>query len=464
MATLGIDGLASGLDTTTLINNLISIEATPQTLLKNKVSAASAFITSMQTLNAQVSALADTAKTAAKPASLQAYTATSSATSVTASAGATAAAGSIEFVVGATAQAKTAVTAAMTAWPAEPAVLTFTSAAGKVVEVTAASGSLDDVVSAVNASAAGVTALKVASGKDASGAVQYRLQLTSTATGATGDFSVHRGTAAQVEAGTAPDLLAEPGAAVVKTARDASLTLYAGTTAEQVVTSSSNTFADLLPGVSVTVSAAAATATPVTVTVARDTATSGKVASGLVSSLNAVLSAISSGQATTTTTSATGATTVKGGAYTGESSVRATQTALQSAASAPIDGKSPSSIGISISRDGTFAYDADKFQAALAADPVGTQSMMSTLADRIAVAATSASDKTTGTLTQVVTGQQSVVKDLGVRIADWDLRLTARRATLQTTYNNLEVKLQSLQAQSTWLSSQITSLTASTSS
>lgn len=464
MATLGIDGLASGLDTTTLINNLISIEATPQTLLKNKVSAASAFITSMQTLNAQVSALADTAKTAAKPASLQAYTATSSATSVTASAGATAAAGSIEFVVGATAQAKTAVTAAMTAWPTEPAVLTFTSAAGKAVEVTAASGSLDDVVSAVNASAAGVTALKVASGKDASGAVQYRLQLTSTATGATGDFSVHRGTAAQVEAGTAPDLLAEPGAAVVKTARDASLTLYAGTTAEQVVTSSSNTFADLLPGVSVTVSAAAATATPVTVTVARDTATSGKVASGLVSSLNAVLSAISSGQATTTTTSATGATTVKGGAYTGESSVRATQTALQSAASAPIDGKSPSSIGISISRDGTFTYDADKFQAALAADPVGTQSMMSTLADRIAAAATSASDKTTGTLTQVVTGQQSVVKDLGVRIADWDLRLTARRATLQTTYNNLEVKLQSLQAQSTWLSSQITSLTASTSS
>ena len=155
---------------------------------------------------------------------------------------------------------------------------------------------------------------------------------------------------------------------------------------------------------------------------------------------------------------------MKGGAYTGDSSVRAAQTALQAAASAPVDGRSPSSIGVSISRDGTFAYDADKFSAALAADPAGTQSMLSTLADRVAKAATTASDKTTGTLTQVITGQQSVVKDLGVRIADWDLRLTARRATLQTTYNNLEVKLQSLQAQSTWLSSQITSLTASTSS
>ncbi|KQR66074.1 flagellar filament capping protein FliD [Frigoribacterium sp. Leaf172] len=464
MANIGIDGLASGLDTTTLINNLISIEGTPQTLLKNKVSAATGFITSMQTLNAQISALATTAATAAKPASLQAYSATSSSTAATVTASATAAAGSLDLVVGATAQAKTAVTAALTAWPDSPAVLTFTSAAGKTVEVTAASSSLDDVVTAVNASGAGVSALKVASGTDAAGAVQYRLQLTSKTTGATGDFAVHRGTAAEVTAGTAPDLLAEPGAAVVKSARDASITLYAGSPAEQVVTSASNTFADLLPGVSVTVTAVSAAADkPITISVSRDTATAGKVASGLVSSLNAVLGAITSGQATTSSTSATGNTTVKGGAYTGQSSVRAAQIALQSAASIPVDGRSPATIGISIGRDGSFAFDADKFQAALAADPAATQSMLSGIAERVAAAATGASDKTTGTLTAVITGQQSVVKDLGVRIADWDLRLVARRATLQTTYNNLEVKLQALQSQSTWLSSQISSLTSSTS-
>jgi len=462
MANLGIDGLASGLDTTSLINSLMSIESTPQTLLKNKVSAASSFVTSMQTLNAQVAALATAAATSAKPGSLDLYTATSSSTAVSVKASSGAASGSIDFSVGATAQAKTAVTAAMTAWPTSPATLTFTSSAGKQTEVTAASGSLDDVVSAINGSAAGVKAVKVPSGKDASGAAVYRLQLTSSTTGAAGDFAVHRGTADEVAAGTAPDLLAEPGAAVVKTARDASLTLYAGTAAEQVVTSASNSFADLLPGVTVDVTAAAVGAAPVTITVGRDASAAGKVAAGLVSSLTAVLGAITAGQATTSSTSATGATTVKGGAYTGESSVRAVQQALQSAASQPIGGKSPSSIGVVIQKDGSFSYDADKFSAALAADPVGTQTMLSTLADRIAKAASSASDKTTGTLTTVITGQQSVVKDLGNRIADWDLRLATRRSTLQTVYTNLEVTLSNLSSQSTWLSSQVASLTAQT--
>ncbi|NII51938.1 flagellar filament capping protein FliD [Frigoribacterium endophyticum] len=463
MANLGIDGLASGLDTTSLINSLMSIEATPQTLLKNKVTAANSFVTSMQTLNAQVAALATTATTAAKPGSIDLFTATSSSTAVTAKAAAGAASGSIEFTVGATAQAKTAVTAAMTAWPTSPATLTFTSSAGKQTEVTAASSSLDDVVKAVNDSAAGVKAVKVPVGKDASGAAVYRLQLTSATSGATGDFAVHRGTAAETTAGTAPDLLAEPGAAVVKTARDASLTLYAGTAAEQVVTSASNTFTDLLPGVSVDVTAAAVgAAAPVTIMIGRDATAAGKVASGLVSSLTAVLGAITAGQATTSTTGATGNTTVKGGAYTGESSVRAVQQALQSAASQPIGGKSPSTIGVVIQKDGSFSYDADKFSAALAADPVGTQSMLSTLADRIAKAASSASDKASGTLTTVITGQQSVVKDLGGRIADWDLRLATRRATLQTVYSNLEVTLSNLNSQSTWLSSQVASLTAQT--
>ena len=50
------------------------------------------------------------------------------------------------------------------------------------------------------------------------------------------------------------------------------VTLWAGTSAEQVVTSSTNTFADLLPGVSVTVTAASPD--PVTLTVARDGAAS----------------------------------------------------------------------------------------------------------------------------------------------------------------------------------------------
>ena len=459
MASFGIDGLVSGLDTTTLINGLMAAEAVPQTILKNKATANQALVTALQGLNTKVAELATLAATTAGTDSLASFTATSSSKAVTATTTATALPGSIDFRVGATAQAASGVTAAMTAWPSSPATLTFTSAAGKAVEVTSASSSLDDLVRAVNSSEAGVKAVKVASGKDASGAPAYRLQLTSATTGSAGAFTVHQGTAAEVAAGTAPDLLAAPGAAVVAAARDASVTLWAGTAAEQVVTSSTNTFSDLLPGVSVTVTAASAD--PVTLTVARDGAASSKVASDLVSGLNGILTLIASKTSTTTSTNASGATTVTSGTFTGSSTTRDVVQKLTTAMSAPVGGASPSSIGISITKTGSFEFDEAKFSAALAADPAKVQATLSELSGRVAAAATSSSDKRDGSLTKIITGQQSVVKDLTDQIANWDDRLASRRTQLQKTYTALEVALSSLTAQQSWLTSQISSLSKS---
>ena len=42
----------------------------------------------------------------------------------------------------------------------------------------------------------------------------------------------------------------------------------------------------------------------------------------------------------------------------------------------------------------------------------------------------SASDATTGTLVALANGQDSMIKDIQDRIADWDLRLATRKATL----------------------------------
>ena len=44
-------------------------------------------------------------------------------------------------------------------------------------------------------------------------------------------------------------------------------------------------------------------------------------------------------------------------------------------------------------------------------------------------------------------------------IANWDLRLAQRRTTLERQYSALEVALGQLQSQSTWLASQLSSLT-----
>ena len=62
MAGFGIDGIISGLDTTSLINALISAEAGPQRILANKRTAAESLITAWQSLNTKIAALTDRAK------------------------------------------------------------------------------------------------------------------------------------------------------------------------------------------------------------------------------------------------------------------------------------------------------------------------------------------------------------------------------------------------------------------
>jgi len=457
---LGIDGLVSGLDTTSLINSLIQAEAAPQTLLKSKATAQQTYVSALQTLNSSVASLATKARDAAATSSLDVYGATSSSKAVTVSATGATSAGSIDVVVGATAKGMVGVTAPLSAWPADPPTLTFTSSTGATTEVTARSTSLDDLVAAVNASTAGVRAVKIASGTDAAGAPQYRLQLTATSTGSAGAFTVHAGSAAQVSDGTATDVLAAPGAAITTTARDASLTLWAGTSAEQVVTSSTDTFTSLLPGVDVTVTAASAD--PVTIAVTRDADKASAVASDLVKGVTDLFAYIGSRTAVTTTTNSTGVATVRAGAFTGDATVRDLQQRVTSALSMPTaSGSSPSVIGISITRTGSFEFDPTAFTAALEKDPVGTQAVLAELAGRLATVAERASDKYDGTLTQTVKGQQSVATDLTKQIENWDSRLAARRAQLTKTYSALEVQLSNLQSQSSWLSGQLSSLAAS---
>ena len=276
-----IDGLVSGLQTTSMIDSLMKIEAMPQTLLKNKVSASQSLISAFQGLNTKVAALADLAEKAAKPAALDLYVATSSSTNATATATTGAAAGSIDIVIDQLAQAQVSVSDPVTAWDSASITINGTN-------ITATSTSLDDIVSAINGSTAGVQALKVAAGNDVNGDPQYRLQFSSSTTGATGAFAI---------GGTAVPFTE------IKAAQDAEVRLWANTPAEQVIASATNTFADLLPGVSVT--ATVASADPVSITVARDDAQITKVASDLVDSLNAVFSDIATKSAVSTSTDAT---------------------------------------------------------------------------------------------------------------------------------------------------------------
>ena len=453
--TTGIDGLSSTLDTTSLINALIAVDQQPQAQLQAQVSTATKLVSALQGLNTQISNLATLANTSAAPDAFNVFTATSSSSALTATAAPGASVGSIDLVVNQLAKAQSGVTASMAGWATSPAALTIVSSDGTATDITPASNSLDDIVAAVNSSATGVSAMKVASGT-VGGVQQYRLQFTSTATGAASAFTVYQGTSADVTAGTATNLLTQPGAAMLQTAQDAQVSLWSGTAAQQTITSSTNSFANLLPGVSVTVSAASAS--PVTLTIAQDTASIASTASTFVSSLTAIFASISTQSAVVQSTDASGAPITSASVFTGDGTIRNVKQSLLDAATMPVNGHSPSEIGVSITKDGTITFDQDKFTAALAADPANVQSIMQTISTRVAAAATAASDPIDGSITAKITGQNSSIKTMGDQIDNWDIRLAARRASLEQTYAAMEVTLGNLKSQSSYLVSQLAGL------
>ena len=480
MATLGIDGLASGLDTTALINQLMQVEAGPQTLLKAKQTTAKSFVSALQSLNVRVASLAEQAGKVAKPESWQAWKATSSSTSVTAAASATAQPGTVSFTVDSVAKAQVSVSKATldngTLVTGMPPAVTVRGGDGTLVTVEPTSGSLQDIAKAINAAAdAGIkaTVVRVSGGETPT----YRLQFTGTTTGSDGTFEVFAGDATAVQAAQAlkdDPVNGDGGAALaalrldgtsVTEATDAQITLWKGTAAEQVFTQSSNTFSGLLTGVDATVSkTTAAGEAPTTVTVTQDTDALKKMGSDLANALNVVLSEISSRSSVTTTTNSDGTTSVKGGLFTGESSVRSIQQQVTEAASYPVDGLSPSVAGLTLKKDGTFTFDEAAFAKAFAEDPTKVQKVLAGVAGRVAEVATDVSDKYEGSLTLKIQGQEGLVKDMGTRIEDWDRRLASRRETLQRTYAALEVTMSNVKAQSSWLASQIETLNANWSS
>lgn len=449
--TIGIDGLISGLDTTTLINNLVAAESQEQTLLSTKATGISKLVSSFQSLNSQLAALTGAAKSAGTAASWDVFTATSSSSSVSVTAGTGAAASSLSLTVQQVARAQVSLIDA--ADLAGQSALTFTMADGTSQTVTIDGDHPADIAQAINDAKLGISAslVRVSGTGDTS---QYVLQLTG-ATGQANAFGVAAGTGAEGESPTAVGT-------VITTAQDASVVLWSGTGAERTVTSATNTFEGLLSGTTITVSAASAD--PVTISLTPDTAARTALVTGMVAQVATVISAIAAGTKQTTTTDDDGNTVVTGGIYAGDTAVRSLTQDLISAFTYPVDGKSPTTVlGISVDKDGTISIDQEVLAASLADDPEGTMAFATALSARVQAVGTTYSDPIDGLITTKITGQQSVYTDLEQRIGDWDTRIAARKATLQAKFNAMETTLQSLKTTSDWLTTQLANLVKTTS-
>jgi flagellar hook-associated protein 2 len=441
MGSMSIDGLASGLNTTDLVSQLMQVEAIPQNQLKNRLSTTNQAITALQSINTKVASLAASAKALTEPKAWQTVRATSADSSIALTAAAGAGAANLSVSVTKLASAHSLAFPPLPGTPsdptAQPPVLGLsrsgtdpkTGAAYPALEIKPASWDPKVVAAAINSADAGVTAsaVQVSDGN-------FRLVVTAKATGALNQFEL-------TGLGTASTL---------KQGADAEISLGGDLT----LTSSSNTFAEVLPGVSLTVSKQVEN---VAVAVQPDSAGITSTVNSMVSTLNTVLSDIKF----QTVVPATGSTL--GGALAGNSTLRGLTQSLLSSSSGVVDGKTVASSGIEITREGTVKFDQEKFSKLLASDPEQAQKIVAGLAANVSRVADAASNSSGGSITGLITNRQSQAKDFTSQIEGWDRRLELKESTLKAQFSALELALSKMQSQSSWLAGQLAGLASSSS-
>jgi flagellar hook-associated protein 2 len=359
----------------------------------------------------------------------QSAKATSSDSAVAANAAAGAAAGTVTFDV--TQLARNQISTTTVATPATAATtgntVSITIGAGAPVDIdVTADRSASGVAAAINAKGIGVKAALVTNSTG-----QTVLQLTSTKTGTANGFTV-----------TGLDVAPVKTAVV---AQNAQITVGDPLNGGYTVTSDTNSFANLMPGVTITAN---------------------KVQSGVTVSIDADADAIAAKmQAFVDATNTALAELSKQGAFSpgaksqaplaGEFVLRQMSQEILSATGNGLAGfGSFKQVGVELNRDGTLKFDKEAFLKAYAADPAKAQTGATALGDALKTVAGGAQTNVTS-LTQ---NHNTMIKSLNDQIDNWDVRLTTRQASLQRQYSNLEVVLGKLKNQSNWLAGQIAGL------
>jgi flagellar hook-associated protein 2 len=291
-------------------------------------------------------------------------------------------------------------------------------------------GTADAVASAVNSADYGVRAVVLST--DQGKVVQFVSQRTGTANA----FQI-----------TGMDAVANDAV----TAADAQVTVgVVGTNSPGYsLTSSSNTFTTLWPGVTVTVGGLASN---VTVNVSTDAKSIAAKVSALVDAANAGRSVID-------------AATAKGAPLAGRYEMFATRNALTDSVAQGLSGNATlMKYGLDVDKTGTISFDADAFATAYAADPVGTKAAVAgAFATRLATAATNATAPVTGTITQSLAESDQRSQNLSKQIDNWTTRLNRIQSDLQAKYSAMQSALARLQSQQTYLSSMLKNASSSSS-
>lgn len=485
-SSITFSGISSGLDSASIISQLMSVEAIPQNNLKTKVSTEQSQLSALQQINSALASVFTSAQSFATGSTWTQIAATSSNTAFSVTAGSSATQSSLDVQVQ---QSATKATAVLTGTNPFAAGSTYQIAiGGKTSSFTVGgAGSISDVASAINAGSAtsGLRAVVI----DPNGTPS--LELVSATTGAAANFTIGDGTNTLVDSAGA----SSAGITATK-GLDAQLTV------DNVPMTSATNSVTVAMGVTLTIPTGVTAASPQssTISVSDDGSNKASAVKTFIGQVNGLLTSISGATSYGTVPTGDGAAATDGGLLPGDSTLRSLSDQLLNSIF-PADGSSLENIGISVDRFGQLTFDSTKFTAAYAADPTGTQAAIlgkdtgtkqlgddlamhevysdgfaSRIADiaKLWTQSPATDDPTTpltnaalakgGLLGQYIASFQDQIGDLNDQISAWDDRLAAKQSSLQTIYTNLETTLSKLQSQSNWLTSQIDGLDGTSSS
>ena len=505
---MSVDGLVTGMSTTDTVKQLMQVEALPQTALKNKVSAQNRVVAAYQSINTKFAALTSAAKALGNPDTWSSVKATSSSDAAVVSTQAGASAGSLSFKVAKLAAAHTVTYTNFAVNATTEPVVSGNHASidvklldGSTVALptgTASEKSLQGVVAGINGianAAYKATAVQLEPGV-------YTVQLTAKATGAASTFTPPAGI----------DLLA--GEVITTIGVDAELSI--GADNPYTIKSATNTFANLLPGVTVTAARQQSVGdAPVNVDLTSDAEGIAAKVQALVDGANAVLAEVANQSKVKN-----GA--VPAGPLVGDSAVRALSQKILSAVAAGVarngEQQSFSSVGISLERGGRLTFDKQKFVTQYNDDPAAAQhyfgaytpqadiadindprvahlpdddakqravnkandpkfqpgwdtqglglaraleTVALTATEGIALPVDKVGTKRSGVLEGLIQRRNDSIRSLNDQVSAWDIRLDMRKTMLQRQFSNLEVAMGKMQQQSSWLAGQLSSLPTS---
>ena len=425
----------SGIDVTSVVNQILDSERGPEKLWQQQQSALTSQTNALNSLNSSLTAL-QTAMQALSDLSgvMTSNTATSSQPSIlTANAQANATAGNHLIAVTNLATTSSAYSDAVASSDAalQTGVVTLQVGTTRTdITVDSTNNTLNGLASVINSQKLGMNASAIT---DANGA---RLALVSNTTGAPGDLTV---------TGNIPGL----GFHKSVTGQNASLTIDG-----VPISSATNTVTGAINGVTLNLFSSAA-GTPVQLSVTPNTSAIGTAVSNFVGAYNTVMTKINA-------QFAVDAATHNAGPLASNASLRSLQSNLLSDVTfAMSDNKALTNLaalGLNMANDGTLSIDDAAFNDALANNFSAVQNFFQSTADgfgtHFSTDLTSLTSPTEGLLNAnltEITNQQKVLADT---INDFEDRLATRRQQLIKQYSAIDamlrkypVTLQSINAQ-----------------